>query len=351
VLADYPCPVCQATAWQPVQDFVYDTRDRTTSVPVYRRYWQRLQRHLGLLWFNAPYPRVVSVPPLNKAQRLRRQVLFECWFPGAETVTLTSLLCSQCGFMTYTPRPTTPDLQAKYAFLASEPGLHDSATELYDIARAQRMYQAVIAHFHTRTHPLEILDYGGGDGRLMQPFLQRGDHCFLVDYASAIRPGVVKLGDELEVVPTDRVFDVIICSHVLEHLADPLEIVQQLRARLKPAGLLYAEVPQEIWGGIRIEYDPVTHVNFFTQYTLEYLFLCAGYSILTSRQIWGSYGKAQKAVIWLLAQPSDAPAALPTTLFSSEINLHPGRIRSLWRLLRQFVPTRIPDVSDEVMLL
>lgn len=342
MITDYPCPVCQATDWQPVQNFIYDARDQTVSLPAYRHYWQRLQRYLGLLVFNAPYPRTISVPPLNAAQRLRRQVLFDYWFPGAETVTLTSVLCLKCGFMAYTPRPTQADLQAKYAFLSQEHGDRDAAIERHDRERAQRVYDVVAPHFSDPVTPLTILDYGGGDGRLMQPFLQRGDHCFLVDYATDICPGVVKLGDELGAVPVDSVFDVIICSHVLEHLADPLEIVRQLRARLKPDGVLYAEVPQEIWDGIRIEYDPVTHVNFFTLYALERLFLHAGYTILVSRQMAGSYGQARKDVLWLLAQLGDGTDLGATRLTVSPVaSLHPGRLRSLRRLWQQYAPARL----------
>ena len=341
MIVDYPCPVCQAGAWQSVQDFVYDIRDQTARLPAHRHYWQRLQRYLGLLWFNAPYPRTVTVPPLNAAQRLRRRVLFECWFPGAETVTLTSVLCRECGFMTYMPRPTRADLQAKYTFLSQENPSHTAAPiEPYDLERAQRVYDVVSSCFSDSSTPLTILDYGGGDGRLMQPFLQRGNHCFLVDYASNIRPGVVKLGDELEAVPADQVFDVIICSHVLEHLADPLAITHQLQLRLKPEGILYAEVPQEIWDGIRIEYDPVTHVNFFTQYALERLFRQASYEVLTSRQVVGSYGQARKEVIWLLAQPSDGIDLVVTRpVAAAENSLRPGRLRSLLWLGQQYTPT------------
>ncbi|MBN2005341.1 MAG: class I SAM-dependent methyltransferase [Anaerolineae bacterium] len=342
MIVDYPCPVCQATAWQPVQDFVYDARDQTANVPAYRHYWQRLRHYLGLLWFDAPYPHTVSAPPLSAAQRLRRRVLFECWFPGTETIKLTSVLCRECGLMTYTPRPTQGDLQAKYAFLAQEHGDHDATTEMHDLERAQRVYNVIAPHFPNSSPPLTVLDYGGGDGRLMQPFLQRGDHCFLVDYATDIRPGVVKLGDELGAVPADKVFDVVICSHVLEHLADPLEIVQQLRVRLKPDGVMYAEVPQEIWDGIRIEYDPVTHVNFFTRYALEWLFLRAGYTILVSRKIAGSYGQARKEVIWLLAQPGvGVGAGMTRPAVSPEKSLRPGRLRSLRRLWQQYAPTRL----------
>ena len=106
------------------------------------------------------------------------------------------------------------------------------------------------------------LDFGGGDGKLLAPFVDAGHDCYLVDYNTEPLPGVKKLADTLDGV--DDTFDAIICSHVLEHVADPLGTLRDLRARLRPGGRIYAEVPSEVWRGIPIERDPVTHVNFFT---------------------------------------------------------------------------------------
>jgi SAM-dependent methyltransferase len=46
----------------------------------------------------------------------------------------------------------------------------------------------------------------------------------------------------LATVP-DRAYDVVICSHVLEHLEAPTAIVADLAAKVAPDGVLYLEVP------------------------------------------------------------------------------------------------------------
>ncbi len=46
----------------------------------------------------------------------------------------------------------------------------------------------------------------------------------------------------LSVVP-DAAYDVVFCSHVLEHLADPLTVAGDLAKKLRPGGMLFLEVP------------------------------------------------------------------------------------------------------------
>ena len=73
----------------------------------------------------------------------------------------------------------------------------------------------------------------------------------------------------------EKKFDIVICSHVLEHVSDLSNLVTKLKEQLKSNGIIYAEVPQEIWAGLRIDADPVTHVNFFSLNSfLSILLLC-----------------------------------------------------------------------------
>jgi hypothetical protein len=85
VIEDPSCPICTSCVW------------RTLGA---RRYAQS------------------DVERLSDYEKARYRVLFEVWFPGKEAVTLTSKSCEDCGFVTYTPRPTTEDVDRKYHFLA-----------------------------------------------------------------------------------------------------------------------------------------------------------------------------------------------------------------------------------------
>jgi SAM-dependent methyltransferase len=171
-----------------------------------------------------------------------------------------------------------------------------------DSARAARLFERC----RPRLRPgadLRILDYGGGNGKLLKPFVDAGHSCHIVDYNDNPIPGVTKLCDDIGSVPEGEGFDLIICSHVLEHVSDLQGLVSSLRRHLNPGGLLYAEVPQEIWAGLKLEADPVTHIDFFTASSLSRLFLENGFQVLESREQVATYGRSSLEVLWLLAEP------------------------------------------------
>lgn len=86
------------------------------------------------------------------------------------------------------------------------------------------------------------LDFGGGDGALFPdgPWKER----IVVDPAEAPKPsGVVSAREISDVARVD--FDLVMACQVLEHLAEPHAVVEQLGRRLAPGGVLYIEVPDE----------------------------------------------------------------------------------------------------------
>ncbi len=93
--------------------------------------------------------------------------------------------------------------------------------------------------------------YGGADLRAL-------DHSYRVDLAST----------SLSVLP-DASFDVIIASHVLEHLPNGLEVLRQLVPKLMPGGYMYIETPSErslklpSMPGCLNFYDDKTHVRVY----------------------------------------------------------------------------------------
>lgn len=112
----------------------------------------------------------------------------------------------------------------------------------------------------------------------------RGHNCHLIDYAGKKLPGVHYLGSQLSDIQAGRKFDLIVCSHVLEHLADPYSVVHALRHYLAPRGIFYVEVPLEIWKKAPLPVEPVTHVNYFTVDSLRILLERADYKVLTCEE-------------------------------------------------------------------
>lgn len=47
--------------------------------------------------------------------RVRYEVLFDVWLPDKTDAEFNSILCKECGFVTFKPRPTAMDLDRKYS--------------------------------------------------------------------------------------------------------------------------------------------------------------------------------------------------------------------------------------------
>jgi SAM-dependent methyltransferase len=118
-----------------------------------------------------------------------------------------------------------------------------------------------------------------------------------VDYNVEPLKGIRKIGDTLEDVPPNEEYDVIICSHVLEHLAEPGQTVRELADHLVPDGVIYGEVPLGIWRGVGIEADPVTHINFFNKSSFANVFLSQGLRVIEIKQTVGRYNRRMDVVI------------------------------------------------------
>jgi SAM-dependent methyltransferase len=218
-------------------------------------------------------------PHVNK----RLAVLFKVWFPNMASVTLTSVACERCGFVCSLPRPSEEDINAKYEYLSTDPETENEISQVLesDELRAADLYR--------RLHQLlpeqaSILDFGGGNGRLLRHFIRKGHNCCLVDYAGETLPGVHYIGASLSVIPKDKKFDAIICSHVLEHLAQPSELVASLKPYLLGTGTLYVEVPLEIWKHPPLPVEPVTHINYFTPVSMRHLLERAGFDVLSCKE-------------------------------------------------------------------
>jgi len=261
--------------------------------------------------------------PFNEYLKMRRRVLFEVWFPDSQDIVLDSMLCRRCGFMSFSPRPTKDDIEAKYRFLQVNErdiggqGGGRGALER-DRKRAMKVFGVVSRHAKGRGR--DVLDVGGGNGKLLKPFIDAGHTCSLVDYNVNPITGVTKIADRLEDVPMENRYDIVICSHVMEHLADPAGSLRNMAGLLRDGGVIYGEVPLGVWGGIGIENDPVTHVNFFTRASYESLFRKNGFEILDANQEVGVYNK-RIDVIYVVGKKSNAPP--------EEISWRPDETRRL----------------------
>jgi hypothetical protein len=90
------------------------------------------------------------------------------------------------------------------------------------------------------------------------------------------------------VLPTlERRFDVMVLSHVLEHLLQPRTALELLRSRMASEGVLYIEVPNIPRGSLNEYLDNVwaprydePHISFFSQESLTEMLREAGMDVI-----------------------------------------------------------------------
>lgn len=241
--SEFDCPVCESSRWTTIGT-------RTFSVD--------------------------ENGPVSEYVKQRMDIFFNVWIKsGPEKAELLYKLCEGCGFVCYSPRPDENDLSTKYKVLSRHRKEDDNND--YQDRRAKELYGFLKRRGSIR-NGAEVLDFGGGNGSLMRYFAGAGCHCDLVDYDQAPVEYVNKVADTLENMDSKRRYDLIVCSHVFEHLSSPRSVLAGLKSFLRQDGQIYIEVPMEVWKGPPKQEEPVTHINFFTPGSLKSLVETAGLS-------------------------------------------------------------------------
>jgi SAM-dependent methyltransferase len=129
------------------------------------------------------------------------------------------------------------------------------------------------------------LDYGCGNGGLVRYLHQQGmtgavgfDRGWIADRA---RDAGIPILQEEEFAGQNGQFDVVTMLEVIEHVLDPLEVLQQARRLLKPNGILYLTTGNARPHRHRLAdwryVLPEIHVSFFEPRTLEVALSRAGF--------------------------------------------------------------------------
>ena len=153
------------------------------------------------------------------------------------------------------------------------------------------------------TQPGRLLDVGCGDGGRLARWQTMGWEVEgqEVDAAAAERAhslhGLrVHLGTLSDIALPDSSFDVVTMSHVVEHVPDPLALLQECRRILKSGGQLIAVTPNvnslghHQFGSDWMWLDPPRHLHLFSPTTLRELGVRAGFRF---PQTWTTAANAQ----------------------------------------------------------
>ena len=210
------------------------------------------------------------------------------------------------GFLKVSPTPDPEDITRFYAeeFYSSQyKGFNNSSLEVqlqdreFHEARWRDIYRAVETVSGRPFRGQKVLDVGCGWAQALHYFKKQGAECFgfdpapeAVEYARKQGLNVRRAGmDSMEAFPGES-FDVVTLMNVLEHLSDPIAVIESIgRDVLKPGGVLVVEVPNEfnafqVCGQSVHELEewwvaPPAHLNYFNKDSLCNLLSGTGFSV------------------------------------------------------------------------
>jgi SAM-dependent methyltransferase len=107
-------------------------------------------------------------------------------------------------------------------------------------------HSLLLAKFPAQGEGRRVLDVGCAAGYLSDILMQRGYSVACIDWPGTPHlPTLEFSGADLDdgLGPVGGSFEYIICGDVIEHLRDPLRLLEECRHRLAPGGLLVASLP------------------------------------------------------------------------------------------------------------
>lgn len=199
------------------------------------------------------------------SERLQTQAGFRILRPSGELpFDIHTVLCDRCGLVYTDPQPA-PGLLADF-YAAQERDAFVEGDETRIPGEGSRRSQATwIREAVGSLKGLRVLEIGCYDGYLLHLLEQQGAQGVGIEpSASAAALGQDRYGVTIhaglfeEIELQDGEFDLIVLSHVLEHLAAPAPTLARCHELLKANGQLFIEVPNVLKP--RVE----SAVNFFT---------------------------------------------------------------------------------------
>jgi 2-polyprenyl-3-methyl-5-hydroxy-6-metoxy-1,4-benzoquinol methylase len=191
--------------------------------------------------------------------------------------TYTINKCNECKAVFLAPRPDAELLNKAYNtdyYGNTETKFKNSLVEnTIDHFRSGRARKAL----KLAGHKSKVLDIGCGNGNFLKYLFKYGNcEVYGTEFdgnsakrASLIKEINLKIGEIQSEDHPDNFFDLITMFHVFEHLADPKQVLQIIREKLKPNGHLIISIPNidswqsRIFKGKWLHLDPPRHLFFF----------------------------------------------------------------------------------------
>ena len=190
---------------------------------------------------------------------------------NAQTICST-LECNECGLLFLDMRFDDDEMRRLYADYRGEE--YTLTREVYEPGYTNRnqflqseKHIDEVEQFLNGVKHRTVLDYGGDDGS-KTPFSDALQHVYEISG---------KRQDEL--LPA---YDLIVCSHVLEHVPDPAQVLRHIQGFMLPDSVLYIELPMELPFLDLFEHPKRhwhEHINLYSRRSLELLLWRLGFVI------------------------------------------------------------------------
>jgi SAM-dependent methyltransferase len=182
--------------------------------------------------------------------------MFRTFYRGAHRIFagLAIAECGVCGMAFADPMPSKDDLAAYNAsyFTSAHGGIPTSvAAQAFFSGIARLRLACLEAYLESRHAPTvsTVMEFGPGPGFFATAWLERHPGTtYLASetdtscHARLTKSGI-KLVDDAYLTEAEGAVDLVVMSHVLEHVTAPLDFIREATRGLRKGGVLFIEVP------------------------------------------------------------------------------------------------------------
>jgi SAM-dependent methyltransferase len=189
--------------------------------------------------------------------------------------------CKSCDMIFATPMPSN-ELMAKFNstyFQSAHGGLSGSKESLAFFRAIGKIRGKYLEEFLkiNGINAASILEIGPGHGFFAENWLLNNSGISYIGLESdeSCYPSLLRIGVEVLNPLSDLpITDVVVISHVLEHVTDPIAFLKKVTEGLRPGGVLFIEVPCK-----DCEYKPLDepHLLFFDKFPMKILLERVGF--------------------------------------------------------------------------
>lgn len=235
----------------------------------------------------------------------------------------TYVKCTECGLVFMNPHPSLQEIINYYPD-EYEPYRvsHSRIANLLSLHSSWKRYRFIKPYKNSG----KLLDIGCSTGTFLNYLKHKGgwDVYGVEMNENAAKIGLekginIKIGHFEQVEFDPQSFDVVTLWDVLEHMYDPITVLNKIHQLLKPGGILVIRVPnmdsidakifKKYWAGL----DAPRHLYVFTKFTLHKLLFQSNFSVLSTSTNIGAYTTFILSIRFLLTA-KQTPDYLSSTL-------------------------------------